>query len=244
MGKPKFTKNEALLSPDSMGVISGSAHVLLGIGLGQRDLALRGGHPQFSRAIIRTVLQRLRLQILQLRRKRLIRQIANHVVIGRNRIVAQQFPQRDQRLNSRQPGRRDVSLKLQQLQLDLEEVPLADIASLVLRLCNVNRLLKALQILLGKAQGRFRQQDGDELLAHIECQGAFGIRNLAASDRGLVLCSLQSVLSFVAALEEVSKSDVELLHLAQIVGREVGGRKNQVRTESQNSKLDWGADLP
>ena len=49
----------------------------------------------------------------------------------------------------------------------------------------------------------------------------------AAGHGGLVTRSLQAVLAFPAALKQVSNSDIELLDLAQIVSREIGGRKNR-----------------
>ena len=104
-------------------------------------------------------------------------------------------------------------MKLQQLQLDLEVISFADVARLVLRLRNVDRVLKALKVQQRKPQSGFGQQHGDELLAHVESESAFGVRNLGAGYGCLVDGSLQAALPFVAALEQVPNSDVELLDL-------------------------------
>ncbi len=102
-------------------------HVYLGIRFGQEDLALRGGHSQFRSPEVGTLAQRFGLQVFHIRLERLVRQIANHVIIGRHRVVAQKLTQTNQRLHLRQTGGGHVGLKLQQLQLDLEIVAFADV---------------------------------------------------------------------------------------------------------------------
>ncbi len=118
-------------------------------------------------------------------------------------------------------------MKLQQLQLDLEVIPFADVPGFVLRLTDVNRLLEALQVLERKTEGRFSQQDGDKLLADIEGQSALGVGNLGASDGGLVLGRLQAMLAFAPTLKEISQPGIELLNFSHIVGVEVGRSKNR-----------------
>ena len=49
---------------------------------------------------------------------------------------------------------------------------------------------------------------------------------LRAGDGGLVLCRLQAALPFVAALKQISDSNVELLGLVKVVGAEIAGTKN------------------
>ena len=77
----------------------------------------------------------------------MVRQIADHVIVGRHRIVAQQLPQAYKCLHSCQTGRGHVGLELQKLQLDLKIVAFADISRLQLCIADIDGLLKALEIL-------------------------------------------------------------------------------------------------
>ena len=61
---------------------------------------------------------------------------------------------------------------------------------------------------------------------HVECQSAFRIRNLGTGNCCLVTGGLQAALSFVAALKQISDSEVELLALVKVVGTEIVGTKN------------------
>ena len=76
-----------------MGKIVSSVDVNLGVGFGELDLALGRGHAQFCGAKIGTLIQRLRLQILYVYFKRLVGQVAHHIVVGGNRVIAQKSPQ-------------------------------------------------------------------------------------------------------------------------------------------------------
>ena len=106
--------------------------------------------------------------------------------------------------------------EIAELQLDLQEIGFSDVPGLELFLADVHRLLKVLQVLLGKLQRRLRQQPADELLADIEDQGAFRIGDLRTGDGSCIPGGLQPVLTFPAAFEEVAEADVELLYLVQI----------------------------
>ena len=79
---------------------------------------------------------------------------------------------------------------------------------------------KLFRSLLSEAQRRFRQQDGNELLPHVECQSAFGVGSLGASDRGGIAGRLQTVLPLMAALKQIAKAHIKLLALIQVVGGE------------------------
>jgi len=87
-------------------------------------------------------------------------------------------------------------LKLEQLQLDFEVVAFADVSSLKLNLADIDRLLKALEVFEGEIEGRFGEQNGNELLADIEGEGAFSVRNLGAGDGGLIAGGLETMLPF------------------------------------------------
>ena len=129
-----------------------------------------GGDPQFCGAKVGTFPQRSGLQVFQVSFKRLILQIPHHVEVRRHGIVPEEFAQTDQCLHPRQPGGRDIGLKLQKLELDLQIIAFTDVSRLQLLLADIDRLLKALQILQRKLERRFRQQNTDELLAYIERQ--------------------------------------------------------------------------
>ena len=89
----------------------------------------------------------------------------------------------------------EVGLELQQLQLDLQLIVLADRAGLVPDLADVHGLLKALQILLGKFESRFGQLHVDEQSGNTEGEAALVVGNQRASLRGDVLRRLQPVLA-------------------------------------------------
>ena len=152
MGRSKLAKIEAEFWPRGVSEVVGAAYVHLGVGLGQQDLALGGGHAQPGGLEVGTLADRPGLQVLQVPLERLVRQVPHHVVIGRRRIVTQQLSKADQRLHLGQAGRRYVGLKLQQLQLDLQKVAFADGARVELRLGNIDGPLKILQVLLRELQ--------------------------------------------------------------------------------------------
>ena len=128
---------------------------------------------------------------------------------------------------SGQFGGRDIGLKLQKLQLDLQVVAFADIARLVLGLGDIDRIAEALQIQFGETQCRFRQQNRNELLAYVEDKSSFFIRNLSFCDVGLVDRCLKPVLPFAAAFKQITYAQIELLHLVQIVIGEFVGREDR-----------------
>jgi len=59
------------------------------------------------------------------------------------------------------------------------------------------------------------------LLADVEGEGAFGVGDLGAGDGGLIAGGLETMLPFAAALEEVGKSDIELLGFVEIFAGKV-----------------------
>ena len=80
-----------------------------------------------------------------------------------------------------------------------------------MRLADIDRLLKTFQVLERKLEGRFRQQNADELLAYIKRQGALGVGDLGARDGRLITGSLQPPLPLVTAFEEIPDPNIELL---------------------------------
>src|SRR5271166_3369450 len=112
---------------------------------------------QFSGAEIRSLAQRPCLQVFQVSFERLILQIAHHVEVSRYGVVAEELPQADERLLFCQAGRRNVGLKLQELELDLQIIAFSDVSRFELRLADINRLLKSFQIVKRKLERGFRQ---------------------------------------------------------------------------------------
>src|SRR5580704_5540874 len=108
---------------------------------------------------------------------RLICQVAADVEIVGNRFKSEKLPQSGERLNLRELCSRQIALKLQQLQFDLEQVALAHIAGFVAGFADVDRLLEALRILLREVKRRLRQQHRNELLARVEDQRPLVIRD-------------------------------------------------------------------
>ena len=84
----------------------------------------------------------------------------------------------------------DTLNNLQQLKFDLEVVAFTDISSLVALVADGDRVLKAAKGFLGKLQRRIRQQYVDELLGHVEGQGALGISNLGCGNSGCIASGL------------------------------------------------------
>ncbi len=98
-----------------MVVVGRPGDVYFAVCFGQFVLALRCGHAQHRRAIVRAVVQGLRLQVFELHRHALVIEIAGHVEIFRHSLIAQKLPQTYQRLSLGQLRHRYVALKLQQL---------------------------------------------------------------------------------------------------------------------------------
>src|ERR1700677_2829923 len=167
-GQLKIHKERSRVLTGNVRKVVGSIYVYLGVRFSKEDLALCRRYPQFRGPEVGTLAQSFRLQVFQVGLERLIGQITNHVKIGRYRVIAQELPQSDKRLDLRQAGRGHVGLELQKLQLDLKIIAFADGASLELCLANIDSLLETLLILKREAKSGFRQQDADELLAHVE----------------------------------------------------------------------------
>ena len=146
---------------------------------------LGGGDAQFGGAKVGTLAQGLGLQVFHVAFERLVGQVANHVEVGGHCVVSQEAAQAGEGLHLRQAGGRDVGLKLQELQLDLQVVAFSNVSGFELRLADVDGLLKTLQVLQREFERGFRQQHADELLADVEGQRAFRVGDLGASDGGL-----------------------------------------------------------
>src|SRR6202041_2540374 len=109
-----------------------------------------------------------------------------------------------------------VGLVLQQLELDHEKIALAHSANLVLVFTDVHRFAKTQHILRGEFEGRFSQLDVEELRRYVEWQSALIIGNERARLRGHVPRSLETVLAFLAALEQIAKADIALVFIGKV----------------------------
>src|SRR5690348_2050973 len=110
--------------------------VALTHGLLQRELAFGRSHTLLRGAKIGTISQRCRLEILKIARHLLIFELPGYVVIGRHGLIPEQLPQIREALNGGEPRLRYVRLKLQLLQFDLQQLVLADVTRIELRLAN------------------------------------------------------------------------------------------------------------
>ena len=142
-------------------------------------------------------------------------------------LVSQQLPQIRQSLHPRQPGLRHIGLELQQLKLHLQKIVQTNIARLVARLGNVHRLLKALQVLVGKLQRRLGQFHVDEIRGHAERERALVVGHLPPRHARLVLRRLQPVLPLLSTFEQVAHACVELRRIVHVVGAEITGLEDR-----------------
>src|SRR5208337_9788 len=117
--------------------------------------------------------------------------------------------------------------KLQQLEFDLQEIAFAQVADVESLFTDVHGLLEAVQILLRELQGRFRQQNINELLTDVEDKLSLTVGDLRAHHGGLILRGLKAVLALLAALEQVAQAGIELRLLVNVVRAELVGLEDR-----------------
>jgi hypothetical protein len=110
---------------------------------------------------------------------------------------------------------------LQELELDFEEVAFAHVSGFVAGFADVDGLLEAVEVLLGKIDGGLGEDDADELLGDAKDDQALVIGNLRACDGGLILGRLEAVLALPAALEEIADAQIELGLVVDVIGSEL-----------------------
>ncbi len=201
-----------------MRVVARDGHILFANRLLQYQLAVRSGHALLGRAQVRAILQGFQLQVIEIDLHRLVFKRADNVVIRRHRLVSQQLPQVRQRLDSSQLGLFFVAFELQQLQLDHQIVVLTEAAGLVLSLADVNGLLKALQILLGKLERRFGKLGTVKQGSNLKRKTAPVIRHQRFCLGGDVLLRLQAVMALSATFNQIAEADVAFGVVVQIIG--------------------------
>ena len=156
----------------------------------------------------------------------LVVEFAFNIVIVGNGLESEELPEAGESLNFGEFSGEKIVLKLQHLQLDLEEVALAHVAGFITRLADVHSPLEAIEILLGKIDGGLREEDSDELLGKIEDELAFIVSHCKTRSGGLVLCGLQAMLALLAELEGVAEAQVKLRLVVKVIGAELTGLEN------------------
>ena len=173
------------------------------------------------RAQVRTIRERLRLQVFEFHRHRHVVERTRHVVIRRHRFVSQRLPQRRQRLHFRQLRLRHVRLELQQLNPNFQEIHFADVARFVTAFADVHRVLKAFQVLRGEIDRGFGHLHVDVLRGHKENQAALVIDHGEPRLLGHVARRLQTMLPLAPALEQIAEPHVKLRRRIDVVRAEL-----------------------
>src|SRR5208282_4371347 len=97
---------------------------------------------------------------------------------------------------------------------------------LLLVRAEVDRLLEARQVLIGKIQIRLGQQDVYKLLGHVISQTALVVLHLRTGDGGGILRGIDAGLTFVPTLEGVGEAQVEFRDVVQGGGIKLAGAEN------------------
>ncbi len=134
---------------------------------------------------------------------------------------------------------RDVALELQQLELDLQIVAFADVAGFVTRLADVHGVLKALHVFYRQIESGFGELHADELLRHIESEGALVIGHGGFRLRGGVLGGLQAVLALPSAFEQVRNAHIKLHDVVDVVGGKVVRLKDRQELSVRRQHWIW-----
>src|SRR5580704_6106010 len=184
---------------------------------------MSSGYAQLGSLEIRARAKGQRLQIVETGVNRLVVERALNVIIVGDRFEPQELAERGKRLDFREPGSKNVRLELQQLQFDFEQVPFAHVAGFKAGLADINRLLKAVVVLLGEIEGGLREQNVDELLGDIKSELALVVGHLSTSNGGLIFSGLQAMLTLSAALEKVTNAQVELRLVFEVIRGKVAG---------------------
>ncbi len=137
------------------------------------------------------------------------------------------MPQVRQSLHPGKLRRGDVGLELKHLELDLQQIVLADVTRLVARFGNVHGVLKTLQILVRQLQSRFGKLNIDELRSNIESKTALVVGDLGPAHRRHVLGRLQAVLPLLAALEQIADAEVKLRGVVEVIAAEIAGLEDR-----------------
>ena len=191
-------------------------------------------------------MQRLRLKILKVALDRLVVERARRRRSPGYRFIAEQLAQIREPLHPGELRRGHIGLELKHLQLDLQQIVLADIARLVARLGDIHRVLEALEVLVGQFQSRLGQFHIDELRATLNVR----VRSLSATcdraDGGQIFGRLQAVLPLLAALKQIADAQVELRRIVEVVGAELAGLKDRQKLRSRQEhriRPQIGGDL-
>src|ERR1700744_4604694 len=108
---------------------------------------------------VRTGAQSQRFEIVEACVNGLVIEVAYDIEIIRNGFKTNRLAQSGDRLHLRKPGGEDIALKLEKLELDLEQIPFAHVSGFEAGLADFHRLLKAVVILLCEVESGLREQD-------------------------------------------------------------------------------------
>ena len=126
------------------------------------------------------------------------------------------IPEVRERLDSGQARLGFVLLKLQELELHFQIIVFADAAGIVADFADLNGLRETLQIEFGEFQRGLREFRVDEEVGHRKRELALVIENKRGGDRCLVLGSLVTGLALLAALDQVTESNIAFRVVLQI----------------------------
>lgn len=140
---------------------------------------------------------------------------------------------------------------LQELDLDLEQVALADVARPLPFLVEPDGPLVVPQGVFRETHVRPREQDADELLTDGERQHALGIGDLGLREDGLVARRVNPPVALSAPLEQVANARVELHDVVERIGGPLAGLEHreelriprQERVRTQGGRHLLGATL-
>ena len=149
------------------------------------------------------------------------------------------LPDVRQRLIPRQHRLFRISLKLHQLELDLQVVVLANGADLVLAFAYVHGSLKALHIRVRQVKHRFRKLNVVEELADLKRHTTLVIEHLRAGHGRRVLGGLQAALTLLASFNQVTHPKVALGRALEILRHRLAGqfRDRQVFPVGENRRV-------
>ncbi len=208
-----------------MGIVDLSGDVSFADGLLQCVLAVGSGHALLGRPQIGPVLQRRRLKVFHVALHRLVIERAGHVIVRRDRFVAQQLAQVRESLHPGELRRRHVRLELQHLQLDLQQIAFADVASFVPGFADIHCVLEALEVLLASSSVDSASSTLMNRAATLKARPALIVGDLRARHGRHIPGGLQAVLPLFASFEQVADAQVELRRVVEVIRAELAGWK-------------------
>src|ERR1035438_5047203 len=167
------------------------------------------------------VLQSLRLKILEVAFHWQVIERPCYVVVRAYRFISEQLPQIRQCLYPGQLCRGDITLELEHLKFDLQQIALADVTRFVTCFADIYGVLKTLEILRRQLQSRLGEFNVDKLRGNAKGKSSFVVGNLRPGHGRHVLGRLQAVLPLLAALKQITDSKIKLRRIVQVIAAEL-----------------------